>query len=182
MRSCAARSSVAAAVVGEGRGDRRAVDDRRRRGGPARCPSRRRSACRTVPECGRWSPVAPASSAPTWSTACWPRATRSTWSTTCRPASLRTWPTPGPNPEHRLTFHNLDIRNPGLVDLMARRQPEVVFHLAAQATVPLSVEQPVLDAEINVIGSLHVLEGRAPGRHPQDRLRGQRRHALRRTR
>jgi UDP-glucose 4-epimerase len=63
------------------------------------------------------------------------------------------------DPEHSLTFHNLDIRNPGLVDLMARRQPEVVFHVAAQATVSLSVEQPVLDAEINVIGSLNVLEG-----------------------
>ncbi len=63
------------------------------------------------------------------------------------------------NPDHKLTFHNLDIRNPGLVDLMARRQPEVVFHIAAQATVPLSVQQPVFDAEVNIIGSLNVLEG-----------------------
>ena len=63
------------------------------------------------------------------------------------------------DPEHKVTFHNLDIRNPGLVDLMARREPEVVFHLAAQATVGLSVEQPIFDADVNVIGSLNVLEG-----------------------
>ena len=43
--------------------------------------------------------------------------------------------------------------------LIGRRQPEVVFHLAAQADVRVSVARPVLDAEINVIGSLNVLEG-----------------------
>jgi UDP-glucose 4-epimerase len=61
--------------------------------------------------------------------------------------------------DRQLTFHNLDIRDPSLMDLMARRQPEVVFHMAAQASIPLSVEQPVFDAEVNVIGTLHVLEG-----------------------
>jgi UDP-glucose 4-epimerase len=63
------------------------------------------------------------------------------------------------DPDNKLTFHNLDIRNPGLVDLMARREPEVVFHLAAQAAVSVSVAEPQRDAEINVIGSLNVLEG-----------------------
>jgi UDP-glucose 4-epimerase len=58
-----------------------------------------------------------------------------------------------------LTFHQIDIRNPGVVDLIARRKPEVVFHLAAQADVRVSVENPVLDAEVNIIGSLNVLEG-----------------------
>jgi UDP-glucose 4-epimerase len=67
------------------------------------------------------------------------------------------------DPDNKLTFHNLDIRNPGLVDLMGRRRPEVVFHLAAQATVPLSMTEPTLDAEINVIGSLNVLEGARRG-------------------
>lgn len=67
------------------------------------------------------------------------------------------------NSDRRLTFHNLDIRDPSLMDLMARREPEVVFHIAAQATVPVSVEKPVFDAEVNVIGSLHVLEGARRG-------------------
>ncbi|HWC39327.1 MAG TPA: NAD-dependent epimerase/dehydratase family protein, partial [Acidimicrobiales bacterium] len=42
-----------------------------------------------------------------------------------------------------MTFHHLDIRSPGLVELMARRPPEVVFHLAAQADVRVSVSDPV---------------------------------------
>jgi UDP-glucose 4-epimerase len=57
------------------------------------------------------------------------------------------------------TFHNLDVRSIEVVDLLARRRPEVVYHLAAQADVRLSVTNPVLDAEINVLGTLRVLEG-----------------------
>jgi UDP-glucose 4-epimerase len=63
------------------------------------------------------------------------------------------------NAERRFSFHQLDIRSPDLVPLMARQRPEVVFHLAAQADVRVSVSDPVLDADINVIGSLRVLEG-----------------------
>src|SRR6202048_2858814 len=63
-----------------------------------------------------------------------------------------------------MTFHQLDIRSPDIIELMARRRPEVVFHLAAQADVRVSVAQPVFDAAVNVIGSLQVLEGaRAAG-------------------
>jgi UDP-glucose 4-epimerase len=63
-----------------------------------------------------------------------------------------------------LTFHQVDIRTPALVDVMARRRPEVVFHLAAQADVRVSVERPDFDAEINILGTLRVLEGaRAAG-------------------
>jgi UDP-glucose 4-epimerase len=42
---------------------------------------------------------------------------------------------------------------------MSRRKPEVVFHLAAQADVRVSVADPVLDADINILGSLRALEG-----------------------
>jgi UDP-glucose 4-epimerase len=63
----------------------------------------------------------------------------------------------------RLSFHRFDIRSPELVDLVANRAPEVVFHLAAQADVRVSVADPALDAGINVIGSLHVLEGARRG-------------------
>jgi UDP-glucose 4-epimerase len=37
-------------------------------------------------------------------------------------------------------------------------KPEVCFHLAAQADVRVSVERPDFDADVNVIGTLHVLE------------------------
>jgi UDP-glucose 4-epimerase len=68
------------------------------------------------------------------------------------------------SPNHQFTFHQLDIRTADVIDLMARRQPEVVFHLAAQADVRASVARPVYDAQINIIGSLQVLEGaRAAG-------------------
>jgi UDP-glucose 4-epimerase len=60
---------------------------------------------------------------------------------------------------NRLTFHQIDIREAQLVDLIARRRPEVVFHPAAQNDVRASVARPVHDAEINVLGTLNVLEG-----------------------
>jgi UDP-glucose 4-epimerase len=63
------------------------------------------------------------------------------------------------NRDHELKVHQVDIRDGSVIDLIARRKPEVIFHLAAQADVRVSVARPVLDAEINVIGSLHVLEG-----------------------
>jgi UDP-glucose 4-epimerase len=60
---------------------------------------------------------------------------------------------------NQLKVHQVDIRDPGVVELIGRREPEVVFHLAAQADVRVSVARPAFDAEVNVIGSLNVLEG-----------------------
>jgi len=57
------------------------------------------------------------------------------------------------------SFHRLDVRTPEVTDLIARRRPEVVFHLAAQMDVRRSVADPVFDAEVNIVGSLRVLEG-----------------------
>jgi UDP-glucose 4-epimerase len=49
-----------------------------------------------------------------------------------------------------------DIRDPdGLFDDV---RPEVCFHLAAQADVGTSVERPDYDADVNVLGTLRVLE------------------------
>ena len=60
-------------------------------------------------------------------------------------------------------FHERDIREP-LDDVFADARPEVVFHLAAQADVGTSVERPEFDAEVNVLGTLRVLEAaRAAG-------------------
>jgi UDP-glucose 4-epimerase len=68
------------------------------------------------------------------------------------------------NGHRQLTFHQMDIRSSDLIELMVRRQPEVAFHLAAQADVRVSVARPLYDAEINILGSLQVLEGaRAAG-------------------
>ena len=61
--------------------------------------------------------------------------------------------------DNQLTFHRLDIRSPEVVDLIARRKPEVIFHLAAQADVRVSVADPVFDADVNLLGTLRILEG-----------------------
>jgi UDP-glucose 4-epimerase len=58
----------------------------------------------------------------------------------------------------RLQFHELDVCDPKLVDLVDGYGPEVVFHLAAQADVRVSVSDPVLDATVNVVGGLNLLE------------------------
>src|SRR3954466_2832670 len=57
------------------------------------------------------------------------------------------------------SFHQLDLRSTEIIDLMSRRPPEVVYHLAAQMDVRVSVDRPAYDAEINVLGGINVLEG-----------------------
>jgi len=53
-------------------------------------------------------------------------------------------------------LHVADIRDPDAVFDAVR--PEAVVHFAAQADVRVSVEQPELDASVNVIGTVRILE------------------------
>lgn len=55
-------------------------------------------------------------------------------------------------------LHELDIRDEALEQIAGRIRPEVVFHLAAQADVGTSVERPTFDADVNVVGTVRVLE------------------------
>jgi len=55
-------------------------------------------------------------------------------------------------------LHVRDIREP-LDDLFDAVRPEAVLHLAAQADVRVSVARPVDDAEVNVLGTIRILEG-----------------------
>jgi UDP-glucose 4-epimerase len=57
-----------------------------------------------------------------------------------------------------VALHELDIRDESLGELAARLRPGVVFHLAAQADVGTSVDQPAFDADVNVVGTIRVLE------------------------
>jgi UDP-glucose 4-epimerase len=59
----------------------------------------------------------------------------------------------------QFSFHRLDVSSPTLVDLIAHRRPDVIFHLAAQLDVRVSVTRPMFDATVNILGSLHVCEG-----------------------
>jgi UDP-glucose 4-epimerase len=57
-----------------------------------------------------------------------------------------------------VTFHELDIRDPKAAALIATTKPDVLAHLAAQMVVRRSVEDPVYDASVNILGSLNLLE------------------------
>jgi len=54
------------------------------------------------------------------------------------------------------TLHEADIRGPD--EVFDRVRPEAIFHLAAQADVRTSVERPDYDADVNVLGTLRILE------------------------
>jgi len=56
-------------------------------------------------------------------------------------------------------FHRVDIRDAEAVArLVAAASPESIFHLAAQADVRKAIEDPAFDADVNVNGTLSVLE------------------------
>ncbi len=55
-------------------------------------------------------------------------------------------------------FHQVDICTPELEKVIRDEQPEIIIHHAAQISVPLSVKEPITDAEINIKGTLHLLE------------------------
>ncbi len=59
----------------------------------------------------------------------------------------------------RLELIEQDVRDEGTEATIVDAAPEVVCHLAAQIDVRVSVTDPVLDASINVLGTLRVLEG-----------------------
>lgn len=56
-----------------------------------------------------------------------------------------------------------DITEAATADRIADFQAEVIFHLAAQADVRVSVANPVFDANVNIIGTLRVLDGAVRG-------------------
>ncbi|MCB2223883.1 MAG: GDP-mannose 4,6-dehydratase [Actinobacteria bacterium] len=58
----------------------------------------------------------------------------------------------------KVSVHVTGIGAPELAEVAGKYGPEVVFHLAAQVKVPVSVADPLRDAETNVLGTLNVLE------------------------
>jgi len=56
-------------------------------------------------------------------------------------------------------LHELDIRrSTELTALVQRVRPETIFHLAAQADVRRALQEPAYDAEVNILGTIAVLE------------------------
>lgn len=52
----------------------------------------------------------------------------------------------------------MDIRDPDIKNVFAAERPDILFHLAAQISVSLSVREPLEDASCNIIGPVKLLE------------------------
>lgn len=60
--------------------------------------------------------------------------------------------------DKKLVIHRYDVASEAVGDLLQQVKPEVVLHLAAQASVPASVADPVYDAQVNILGLLRILD------------------------
>jgi len=54
-------------------------------------------------------------------------------------------------------LYELDICSPEVAGVFETEQPEIVYHLAAQIDVRVSVTDPIFDNKINAVGSLNLL-------------------------
>jgi len=55
-------------------------------------------------------------------------------------------------------FYKMDIQSRGLERVFRNERPSLLVHLAAQMDVRRSVQDPVFDAEVNILGTLNLLE------------------------
>lgn len=55
-------------------------------------------------------------------------------------------------------FYKMDIGDPKLKDIFRIEQPDIVNHHAAQIDIPKSVDDPVYDAQVNIMGSLSIIQ------------------------
>jgi UDP-glucose 4-epimerase len=58
-------------------------------------------------------------------------------------------------------FYPYDIKSTEAADLIRGWRPQVIVHHAAQMSVQVSVDNPVLDAQENILGSLNLLQAAA---------------------
>lgn len=59
----------------------------------------------------------------------------------------------------KVIVHKVDIRSNRAREIIEIEKPQFVFHLAAQADVTLSIKNPCEDADININGTINILEG-----------------------
>ena len=55
-------------------------------------------------------------------------------------------------------FYEIDIRDSKLRDIFDAERPDYISHHAAQMDVRRSVAQPLFDADVNILGSINVIE------------------------
>jgi len=61
------------------------------------------------------------------------------------------------NVPEKAMFYRMDVRDSSLSDVFSREKPDVVNHHAAQMDVRKSVEDPLFDADVNILGSLNII-------------------------
>jgi UDP-glucose 4-epimerase len=62
------------------------------------------------------------------------------------------------NINHKATFHKADLRDDVLQEIFTEEKPDAVYHLAAQVKVVKSINDPVFDLEVNLGGTINLLE------------------------
>ena len=55
-------------------------------------------------------------------------------------------------------FYKVDILNPEIEEIIKNEKPEIISHFAAQISVSYSVKNPIFDMEVNIRGTLNLLE------------------------
>jgi len=55
-------------------------------------------------------------------------------------------------------FYKIDIRDKEIEKIFERERPEIVIHLAAQMDVRISIIKPIHDSDINILGTINLLE------------------------
>ena len=55
-------------------------------------------------------------------------------------------------------FIEMDIRSAEMMDIFSREKFDAVIHQAAQTMVPKSLEDPRYDCDVNIMGTVHILE------------------------
>jgi UDP-glucose 4-epimerase len=55
-------------------------------------------------------------------------------------------------------FYKMDVQSWRIERVLRKERPSVLLHLAAQMDVRRSVEDPIFDAQVNILGTLNVLE------------------------
>jgi len=62
------------------------------------------------------------------------------------------------NIPRKAKFYKTDIRSRDLEDVFKKERPDMVIHNAAQLSVRISVEEPLMDADINIMGGLNLID------------------------
>jgi UDP-glucose 4-epimerase len=55
-------------------------------------------------------------------------------------------------------FYELDVRDLEFAEVVAAEKPDVISHHAAQMDVRISTAEPAFDADVNIVGSIKVIE------------------------